>query len=65
MKIIFISKGVADCKIVIPENAHIVEKTAAEELVSYIEKALSVKLPIVSEKKLWASASMWGIPNTY
>ena len=50
MEKFFIRRGVNDCKIVIPKNAHIVEETAAEELVSYIEKALSVKLPIVSEK---------------
>jgi len=51
MEKFFIRRGVNDCKIVIPENAHIVEKTAAEELVSYIEKALSVKLPIVAESE--------------
>lgn len=51
MEKIFLKKGVADCKIVIPDDAHIVEKTASEELVNYIEKALSVKLPIVNEKK--------------
>ncbi len=45
----FLKKGVCDCKIVVPCNAHIVEKTAAEELSKYIEKALSVKLPIVCE----------------
>ncbi|MBR3848074.1 MAG: DUF4838 domain-containing protein [Oscillospiraceae bacterium] len=50
MEKLFIRRGVNDCKIVIPENAHIVEETAAEELVNYIEKALSVKLPVVSEK---------------
>ena len=47
----FLKKGVVDCKIVISENAHIVEKTAAEELQNYIEKALSVSLPVVSEKE--------------
>ncbi len=47
----FLKKGIADCKIVIPENAHIVEKTAAEELVNYIEKSLSVRLSVVSEKE--------------
>ena len=46
---IFLKKGVADCKIVIPEKAHIVEKTAAEELKNYIEKALKTSLSIVSE----------------
>ena len=48
---IFLKKGVSDCKIVIPENAHVVEKTASEELQNYIEKSLSVKLPIVSENE--------------
>ena len=47
---IFLKKGVNDCLIVIPENAHIVEKTASEELADYIEKSLSVKLSVVSEK---------------
>ena len=47
----FLKKGVCDCKIVLPVNAHIVEKTAAEELCKYIEKALSVKLPTVSENE--------------
>ncbi len=46
----FLKKGVCDCKIVVPENTSIVEKTAAEELCIYIEKALSVKLPVVPEK---------------
>ena len=41
---LFLRKSIADCKIVIPENAHIVEKTAADELLKYIEKSLSVKL---------------------
>ncbi len=49
MEKVFLKKGVNDCKIVIPDNAHIVEKTAAEELAKYIEKALSVKLPIICE----------------
>ena len=47
----FLVKGVCDCKIVLPKDAHIVEKTAAEELSKYIEKALSIKLPIVCECK--------------
>ena len=49
MEKVFLKKGSCDCKIVIPENAHIVEQTAAEELVNYLEKALSVKLPVVTE----------------
>ena len=51
IKVLFISllNPPYDCKIVIPDNAHLVEKTAAEELQNYIEKALSVKLPVVSE----------------
>lgn len=48
---IFLAKGVNDCKIVIPRNAHAVEKTAAAELQNYIEKALSVKLSVVTEDK--------------
>ena len=48
---IFLKKGINDCKIVIPENAHIVEKTASEELLNYIEKSLSIKLSIVSENE--------------
>ena len=47
----FLKKGVNDCKIVVPNDAHVVEKTASEELQNYIEKALSVKLSIVSESK--------------
>ncbi len=47
----FLTKGICDCKIVVPSDAHIVEKTAAEELCDYIEKSLSIKLPIVSEKE--------------
>ena len=46
---IFLKKGVNDCKIVIPNDAHVVEKTAADELVNYIEKSLSVKLSVVTE----------------
>ena len=49
MEKFFLRRGVNDCKIVIPENAHIVEETAAEELVNYIEKSLGIKLSIVSE----------------
>ena len=40
MKTAFVKRGVSDCKIVIPENAHVIEQTAAEELVNYFEKAL-------------------------
>ena len=46
---VFLTRGVADCKIVIPDDAHVVEKTAAEELCNYIEKSLGVKLPVVME----------------
>ena len=49
MKNVFLTKGTADCKIVVPDNMTIVEKTASEELVNYIEKTLSVKLPVVFE----------------
>ena len=48
---IFLKKGVADAKIVIPDDAHIIEKTASEELVNYIEKSLSVKLAVVPESE--------------
>ena len=50
MEKIFLKRGVGDCKIVIPENAHIVEISASEELVNYIEKALDTRLSVVSEK---------------
>jgi len=49
MEKVFLAKGVNDCKIVIPKNAHVVEKTAAEELAKYIEKSLGLKLPIICE----------------
>ena len=49
MKKVFLEKGVKNCLIVIPDDASVVEKTAAEELSEYIEKSLAVKLPIVSE----------------
>ena len=48
---VFIKKGEKDCKIVIPNDAHIIEKTASEELVNYIEKSLSVKLAVVPESE--------------
>ncbi|MBR3848707.1 MAG: DUF4838 domain-containing protein [Oscillospiraceae bacterium] len=48
---VFLEKGVQSCRIVIPRNADIVEKTAAEELSKYIELSLSVSLPTVSEDK--------------
>ncbi|MBQ5778146.1 MAG: DUF4838 domain-containing protein, partial [Oscillospiraceae bacterium] len=51
MKKVFLEKGVKNCLIVIPEDASVVEKTAAEELRDYIEKSLAVKLPIVTESK--------------
>jgi len=47
---IFLKRGVNDCKIVIPNDAHVVEKTASEELVNYIEKSLGIKLSVVPEK---------------
>ncbi len=51
MKKVFLEKGVKNCLIVIPEDASVVEKTAAEELCEYIEKSLDVKLDTVSESK--------------
>lgn len=50
MKKLIAKKGKSEYSVIIPKNAHIVEKTAAEELVSYFDKALSVKLPVISEK---------------
>ena len=49
MNISFLKKCIDDCKIVIPNEAHAVEKTAAEELCNYIEKTLSVKLAVITE----------------
>ncbi len=49
MKISFLTKSICDCLIVIPEDAAVVEQTAAEEVQSYLEKSLDIKLPIVSE----------------
>ena len=49
MEKIFLTKGINDCLIVMPNDPAVVEKTAAEELQSYLEKALDVKYPIVSE----------------
>lgn len=51
MKMRLLTRGVADCKIVLPENMTVVEKTAADELVDYIEKTFSVTLPVVTENK--------------
>ena len=50
MKKIIAKNRKSDYSIVLPKDAHIVEKTAADELVSYFEKTLGVKLPIVSEE---------------
>lgn len=49
MEKVFLAKDIDDCLIVIQDDAAIVEKTAAEEVQSYLEKSLGVKLPIVSE----------------
>ncbi len=51
MEKVFLKRGVEDAKIVIPQNAHVVEKTASEELCNYIEKSLGIKLPIICECK--------------
>ena len=51
MKMRLLTRGVADCKIVLPENMTVVEKTAADELGDYIEKTFSVTLPVVTENK--------------
>lgn len=49
MKEIFLKRGQNDCKIIIPENPTSVEKTAAEELRTYIEKSLGTLLDIITE----------------
>ena len=48
---VFLTRGVADCKIVIPDDAHVVEKTASEELRNYIEKSLGIRLSVVTESE--------------
>lgn len=50
VKTIIAKRGLSDYSVVIPNDAHVVEKTAAKEVSEYIEKALSVKLPTVAEK---------------
>jgi Domain of unknown function (DUF4838)/Glycosyl hydrolase family 67 N-terminus len=47
-----VDSGKSDYSIVLPERPSPVEKTAATELQSYIEKSTGVKLPIVSEKNV-------------
>ena len=37
--------------IVIPDNPADVEKTAAEEVAAYLEKALCIKLPVILENE--------------
>lgn len=49
MEQIFLTKEVSDCLIVVPKSPAVTEQTAAEEVQSYLEKALGVKYPIVSE----------------
>ena len=44
-------QGRSDYSIVLPEKPTPVEKTAASELQTYLEKATGAKLPIVSEKQ--------------
>ena len=50
MKKLIAKKRNSEYSIIVPKNAHVVEKTAAEELASYLEKALGAKIPIVSEE---------------
>ncbi len=50
MKKGFLTRNCKDCFIVITEEAAVVERTAAQELQAYVEKALGAKLSIVSEK---------------
>lgn len=49
MKKVFLTKGVNDCLLIVPNAPSIVEKTAAEEVQSYLEKSLGVKYPIALE----------------
>lgn len=51
MEKVFLRKGINDCLIVLPDVPAVVEKTAAEELQTYLEKALNVRYPIVAEKE--------------
>ncbi|MBR3848461.1 MAG: DUF4838 domain-containing protein [Oscillospiraceae bacterium] len=50
MKKIIAERDRREYSVVIPDNAHAVEKTAAEEVTEYLKKALSINLPTVSEK---------------
>ncbi len=50
MKKMIAKNGNSCYSIITPKNTHIVEKTAAEELASYFEKVLGVKLEILSEE---------------
>lgn len=51
MKKVIAKKEKSEYSIVIPNDAHLIEKTASEELASYLEKSLSVSLPIVFERE--------------
>ncbi len=50
MSKIIAKNGKSEYVIVIPNNAHIVEKTGAEELFEYLKKALGAELKTVEEK---------------
>ena len=50
MKKLIAEKGRSEYSIVIPSDFCAAEKTASEELFEYLEKALDVKLPVVSEE---------------
>ena len=51
MEKIFLAKCINDCQIVLPQAPSITEQTAAKEVQSYLEKALGVRYPIVSEQE--------------
>ena len=49
MSITIAKRGESEYSIVIPGTPHVIEETAAGEVAEYIEKALGVKLSVVSE----------------
>lgn len=50
MEKVFLTKRINDCLIVLPGDHSITEQTAAEEVQSYLEKALGIKYAIVPEQ---------------
>ena len=63
MMITFLTGERADCLLVIPKEPAVVEQTAAEEVQVYLERALGVKLPIVTEEKAEGSCIYIGRTN--